>query len=89
MKQDMSNSGFKFAQVPETAEQKQEKEASEFAKMTEADTKSIVEQQNKYFMAAGFKYNIEPVLKTVDIRSPKTGISVHFSYSLPMAMQIY
>ncbi len=51
----MSNSGFKFAQVPETAEQKQEKEASEFAKMTEADTKSIVEQQNKYFMAAGFK----------------------------------
>ena len=29
------------------------------------------------------------VLKTVDIRSPKTGISVHFSYSLPMAMQIY
>ena len=51
----MSNSGFKFAQVPETAEQKQEKEASEFAKMIEADTKSIVEQQNKYFMAAGFK----------------------------------
>ena len=29
------------------------------------------------------------VLKTADIRSPKTGISVHFSYSLPMAMQIY
>lgn len=29
------------------------------------------------------------LLKTVDIRSPKTGISVHFSYSLPMAMQIY
>ena len=29
------------------------------------------------------------MLKTVDIRSPKTGISVHFSYSLPMAMQIY
>ena len=29
------------------------------------------------------------VLKTVDIRSPKTVISVHFSYSLPMAMQIY
>lgn len=55
MKQDMSNCGFKFAQVPETAEQKQEKEASEFAKMIEADTKSIVEQQNKYFMAAGFK----------------------------------
>ncbi len=47
MKQDMSNSGFKFAQAPETAEQKQDKEASEFAKMIEADTKSIVEQQNK------------------------------------------
>lgn len=29
------------------------------------------------------------VLKTVDIRSPKTVISVHFSYSLPMAIQIY
>ena len=29
------------------------------------------------------------VLKTVDIRSPKTGISVHYSYSLLMAMQIY
>ena len=29
------------------------------------------------------------LLKTADIRSPKTGISVHFSYSLPMAMQIY
>lgn len=29
------------------------------------------------------------VLKTVDIRSPKTVISVHFSSSKPMAMQIY
>lgn len=29
------------------------------------------------------------MLKTVDIRSPKTGISVHYSYSLLMAMQIY
>ena len=29
------------------------------------------------------------LLKTVDIRSPKTVISVHFSYSLPMAIQIY
>lgn len=47
MKQDMSNSGFQFAKAPETAEQKQDKEASEFAKMIEADTKSIVEQQNK------------------------------------------
>ena len=47
MKQDMSNSGFKIAQAPETAEQKQDKEASEFAKMIEADTKQIVEQKNK------------------------------------------
>ena len=47
VKQDMSNSGFQFAKAPETAEQKQEKEASEFAKMIEADTKQIVEQQNK------------------------------------------
>ena len=47
MKQDMSNSGFQFSKAPETAEQKQDKEASEFAKMIEADTKSIVEQQNK------------------------------------------
>lgn len=47
MKQEMSNSGFQFAKAPETAEQKQEKEAGEFAKMIEADTKQIVEQQNK------------------------------------------
>ena len=47
MEQDMSNNGFQFSKAPETAEQKQEKEASEFAKMIEADTKSIVEQQNK------------------------------------------
>lgn len=47
MKQDMSNSGFQFSKAPETAEQKQEKEAIEFAKMIEADTKQIVEQQNK------------------------------------------
>ena len=47
MKQEMSNSGFQFAKAPETAEQKQDKEASEFAKMIEADTKQIVEQQNK------------------------------------------
>lgn len=47
MKQDMSNSGFQFTKAPETAEQKQDKEASEFAKMIEADTKQIVEQQNK------------------------------------------
>ncbi len=47
MKQDMSNSGFQFSKAPETAEQKLEKEAIEFAKMIEADTKQIVEQQNK------------------------------------------
>lgn len=47
MKQDMSNNGFQFSKAPETAEQKQDKEASEFAKMIEADTKSIVEQKNK------------------------------------------
>lgn len=35
------------------------------------------------------KVNTSGLLKTVDIRSPKTVISVHFSYSLPMAMQIY
>ena len=34
-------------------------------------------------------YYIYYMLKTVDIRSPKTGISVHYSYSLLMAMQIY
>ena len=47
MKQDMSNSGFQFAKAPETAEQKQEQEASAFARMIEADTISIVEQHNK------------------------------------------
>ncbi len=47
MKQEMSNSGFQFAKAPETAEEKQGKEANEFAKMIEADTKSIVEQHNK------------------------------------------
>lgn len=47
VKQEMTNAGFQFSKAPETAEQKQEKEASEFAKMIEADTKSIVEQQNK------------------------------------------
>ena len=34
-------------------------------------------------------YIIDRLLKTVDIRSPKTVISVHFSSSKPMAMQIY
>lgn len=32
---------------------------------------------------------VSEMLKTVDIRSPKTVISVHFSSSKPMAMQIY
>ena len=35
------------------------------------------------------KMGVNMVLKTVDIRSPKTVISVHFSSSKPMAMQIY
>lgn len=43
----MSNSGFQFAKASETAEGKHDKEAGEFTKMIEADTKSIVEQQNK------------------------------------------
>lgn len=47
VKQEMTNAGFQFNKSPETAEQKLEKEASEFAKMIENDTKQIVEQQNK------------------------------------------
>lgn len=47
VKQEMTNAGFQFNKSPETAEQKLEKETSEFAKMIEADTKQIVEQQNK------------------------------------------
>ena len=47
VKQEMTNAGFQFNKSPETAEQKLERETSEFAKMIEADTKSIVEQQNK------------------------------------------
>ena len=39
-----------------------------------------------YFESDKYEYM---VLKTVDIRSPKTVISVHFSSSKPMAMQIY
>ena len=37
----------------------------------------------------GIAIAVYTVLKTVDIRSPKTVISVHFSSSKPMAMQIY
>lgn len=46
--------------------------------------------QNRECEIEGIKFfGLAYMLKTVDIRSPKTGISVHFSYSLPMAMQIY
>ncbi|WP_296261730.1 hypothetical protein [uncultured Phocaeicola sp.] len=47
VKQEMTNAGFQFNKPPETAEQKLEKETSEFAKMIENDTKQIVEQQKK------------------------------------------
>ena len=47
VKQEMTNAGFHFNKTPETAEQRLEKETSEFAKMIENDTKQIVEQQNK------------------------------------------
>ena len=47
VKQEMTNAGFQFNKTPETAEQRLEKETSEFAKMIENDTKQIVEQQNK------------------------------------------
>ena len=47
VKQEMTNAGFQFNKSPETAEQKLERETSEFAKMIENDTKQIVEQQNK------------------------------------------
>ena len=43
---------------------------------------------NVYFKMQNGDQDVK-MLKTADIRSPKTGISVHFSYSLPMAMQIY
>ena len=41
-----------------------------------------------FYTGCGFSF-YDRMLKTVDIRSPKTGISVHYSYSLLMAMQIY
>lgn len=47
VKQEITNAGFQFNKSPETADQKLEKETSEFAKMIENDTKQIVEQQNK------------------------------------------
>ena len=47
VKQELANDGYQQVKAPETAEQKLEKEASEFAKMIENDTKQIVEQQKK------------------------------------------
>ena len=47
VKQEMTNAGFQFNKSPEAAEQKLERETSEFAKMIENDTKQIVEQQKK------------------------------------------
>ena len=47
VKQEITNAGFQFNKSPETAEQKLEKETSEFARMIENDTKQIVEQQKK------------------------------------------
>ena len=47
VKQEMTNAEFQFNKSPETAEQKLERETSEFAKMIENDTKQIVDQQNK------------------------------------------
>lgn len=44
MKQDMSNSGFKFTQAPETAEQKQEKESSEIVALINKGTEEINKQ---------------------------------------------
>ena len=51
-------------------------------------TTSIILNPNNAYSYIG-RADMYRLLKTVDIRSPKTGISVHFSYSLPMAMQIY
>ena len=48
--------------------------------------KNITSSELEMYREDGSIYRM---LKTVDIRSPKTGISVHFSYFLPMAMQIY
>ena len=46
VKQELANEGFKGVESPESAEQKMEKENSEFAKMIAEDTKKIVEQKN-------------------------------------------
>ncbi len=47
VKQELANDGYQQVKAPETAEQKQEKESNEIAKMINDGTKSIVEQQNK------------------------------------------
>lgn len=44
MKQDMSNNGFQFSKAPETAEQKQEKEASEIVSLINKGTEEINKQ---------------------------------------------
>ena len=53
-----------------------------------ADKLALIDNDVSLTTAFNEKFLLK-LLKTVDIRSPKTGISVHFSYSLPMAMQIY
>ena len=49
----------------------------------------IISATNEDMRKAVQEGRFREVLKTVDIRSPKTVISVHFSSSKPMAMQIY
>lgn len=44
MKQDMANNGFQFSKAPETAEQKQEKEASEIVSLINKGTEEINKQ---------------------------------------------
>ena len=44
LKQEMSNSGFQFSKAPETAEQKQEKEASEIVSLINKGTEEINKQ---------------------------------------------
>ena len=49
--------------------------------------KRLLRNKANFAVLEGFLTTL--LLKTVDIRSPKTVISVHFSSSKPMAMQIY
>ena len=60
-------------------------EASRVAQMASGGRKSLAQS----IFQVGGNGGSAIVLKTVDIRSPKTVISVHFSSSKPMAMQIY